>query len=163
VRRSPVLALVAAAVLAVLHAWHLSSVLPDRVASHFDVAGLPDGFMPRERFVAFYYLVIAVVAVTFLGVSLTISRVPDSLINLPNKAWWLAPERRASTMGWITGWSCLFGAATLLLMMALMRQAERVNLGAAQRINGFPLVASYVVLVIGMLIAMIAKFARKPA
>ena len=69
-------------------------------------------------------------------------RLPVSLINLPNKDYWLAPERRDATLAWIGGWSTMFGAATLLLMMALMRQVERVNLGAATQIAGMPLVGS---------------------
>jgi uncharacterized membrane protein len=162
VRRSPAIALVAAIGVALLHAWHLSSVLPERVASHFDGAGLPNGWTTRAAFVGVYLGVIAVVSVSFGGIAALVRRVPSSLINLPNKAYWLAPDRREATMGWITGWSCLFGAATLLLMMALMRQAELVNLGAAQRINGVTLVGSYVALSVGMLIVTIVKFAKKP-
>jgi hypothetical protein len=162
VRRSPIIALVAAIGVALLHAWHLQSVLPERVASHFDAAGLPNAWTTRASFVGTYFAVIAVVAVSFGAISTLLKFVPDSLINLPNKQYWLAPERRASTLGWITGWSCLFGAASLLLMMALMRQAELVNLGAAQRINGTTLVVSYLLLAVGMVIAMIGKFARKP-
>jgi uncharacterized membrane protein len=162
VRRSPLIALLLLAVVATLHAWHLTTVLPERVASHFDAAGRPNGWASRAGFVQVYFFVIAVVTVSFASVAVLVARVPDSLINLPNKAYWLAPERRASTLAWITGWSSLFGAATLLLMMAIMRQAELVNIGAATKIAGMPLVASYVVLSLGMVVGLIVKFARRP-
>jgi len=162
-KRSRLLPLLVAAVLASLHAWHLSSVLPERVASHFNDAGVPNAWMTRDGFVRVYALVIAVVTLVFAGVGALAPRMPDSLINLPNKSYWLAPERRASSLAWITGWATWMGSSTLLFMMAVMRQAELVNLGAQPRIHGAALLLSYLLLTAGMLVALVYRFARKPS
>ena len=73
-------------------------LLPDTVASHFDVRGEPDSWMTRSTFLAVMALVHAVTAVSVGGVGLWLPKVNDTWINLPNKDHWLAPERRDATL-----------------------------------------------------------------
>ena len=77
-----------------LESWNL---LPERVAIHFGAGGVPDGWGSS-------------LTATGLSVGLSlllfglltrsddlVRRVPARWINLPNRAYWLAPERREAT------------------------------------------------------------------
>lgn len=89
---------VAAAAAAALFIWTTGGMLPARLASHFSVSGAADGFMSRP---AYLTLMIAVVVIAPLACALAgqwLHRLPDHAINLPNKDYWLAPERRAESI-----------------------------------------------------------------
>ena len=72
--------------------------MPDLVASHFDSSGAADGFMPRHAYIGL--TLVLVIGLPALGVGLagwTLGR-PNARINIPHRAWWLAPQRRAETI-----------------------------------------------------------------
>lgn len=74
-------------------------LLPPQVASHFGAEGIASGFMARSDYVVF------MLAMT-LGVPLLIAvftvlvpwLVPTDKLRVPNRDYWLAPERRQATM-----------------------------------------------------------------
>ncbi|MET0518151.1 MAG: DUF1648 domain-containing protein [Burkholderiaceae bacterium] len=110
-----------AALLAALLAfiWVSSLGLPPIVASHFDAAGRADGFMPRG---AYALLMSAVVA----GLPLLVALLPTALmgrdgrnLNIPHRAYWLAPQRRKATLAFIRHGGRWF-AVLLALFMALL-------------------------------------------
>src|SRR3972149_10891183 len=72
--------------------------LPEKVASHFNFAGKADGWWDKEYFAVFWAMLLAFLVGTFALTEYLVSKAPDSVINLPNKDWWLAPERRAETI-----------------------------------------------------------------
>ena len=83
--------------------------LPPMVASHFVAGGTANGFLPRSDYLA---LMIGVtVGLPFLMVSLSfiVRLVPPRLINLPNREYWLAPERSAETLAYLERQGSCFG------------------------------------------------------
>ncbi len=78
-----------------------SAQLPPVVASHFSGSGAADGFMPR----ASYAVLMTVLAVGIPGMlSFFATRFMDSPhppVNIPNRAYWLAPERREATLRYL--------------------------------------------------------------
>ncbi len=78
--------------------WLTSSRLPALVASHFAGSGTANGFMPHGAYVWLMLgLIVALPATLVLLTSLSIAS-PNARINLPNKDYWLAPERRGETI-----------------------------------------------------------------
>jgi len=75
--------------------------LPNLVASHFDERGQPDQWVSRSSFVMFSLIFESAQIFVLLMISFIFSFIckflPDSLINLPHRDYWLAPERRAET------------------------------------------------------------------
>jgi uncharacterized membrane protein len=114
-------ALVALVVVQLL--WYLPR-LPATVASHFDASGRANGWMSREAFVGIYVGVVALLAGLFAALRL----VPTSLWNLPDRDYWLAPERRDATMRRVADTTAVFANATLALMLATFELAFRANL-----------------------------------
>ena len=71
--------------------------LPETMASHFDATGNANGFMARDTYLNFITLVAVGSPLLIVAVqALVLSQV--ARINIPNRDYWLAPERRAATL-----------------------------------------------------------------
>jgi len=71
--------------------------LPDKMASHFGIAGNADGWMPKPVFFIFEFVVQGILLLLFLIMPISIMKLPVSCINLPHKDYWLDPVRKAAT------------------------------------------------------------------
>lgn len=95
----------------------LAGKLPDIVAVHFNAAGVADGFATRAGCRGF------MLAFTF-GAPLFVAAVtgilprllPVSMINIPNRSYWLAPERAAKTIGFMSEQGIWFGCVFLVFL-----------------------------------------------
>jgi hypothetical protein len=85
------------------------SMLPDVVASHFGAGGIADGAMTRNAYLALMVAVAAVLPVVIVLPLRLIGRVPDALLSVPNKRYWLAPARAAATRAWLVDQCAGFG------------------------------------------------------
>ena len=88
--------------IAVGHGIWAYTVLPERVASHWDGAGNPNGYMSRDGFVSFYLWLMVGLSTLFGGIGALVRITPNDAINLPNREYWLTPERREATITTIT-------------------------------------------------------------
>ena len=96
--------------------WRTSQALPPVVASHFSASGAANGFMPRATYTT---LVVALV----VGAPLLLALVPAAAagrgakdLNVPDREYWLAPERREATSAYIRGHGRWFAAAVALFL-----------------------------------------------
>jgi uncharacterized membrane protein len=137
-------------------------LLPGRVASHFGASGLPDAWSSREAFIRMYLIVMALIVAAFPGIGFLLRKTPTSLINLPNKDYWLAPERREETIEYLANQFLWFGSATLLLLFDIFHQSFMVQLGRAQGL-AHPVVSlvAYIGFAVLWSIALIRRFSRK--
>jgi uncharacterized membrane protein len=145
------------------HAMYYYPLLPDRVASHFGASGRPDAWSSKESFVKIYLIVVAVIALLFPGIGLILRKTPPSMMNLPNKDYWLSPERKDETIAILYRQFLWFGSATLLLLLDIFHQSFRVHLGKAQALD-HPIasIVVYVVFTTFWSIGLIMKFKLKP-
>jgi uncharacterized membrane protein len=114
--------------LTALQIAHFYPLLPDTVASHFDGAGRPNGWAPKGAFLGLYAAVVALMTGLFLVVPVFLARLPVALINLPNKDYWLAPERRRQTWATIQVHLLTLGNATVAFVVIVFQLAMRANL-----------------------------------
>lgn len=102
--------------------------LPETVASHFNGFGEPDGWMARQNFVIFEGVLLLIIIFEFTLLPFAIEKMPNSLINLPNKDYWLAAERREATFGTIRSYFEWFSIALLSLFIAVNQLVFRANI-----------------------------------
>ena len=156
-------------VLLVLYATaHFSFVypqLPNVVASHFNGRGAPNGWQTKQAF--FQVLIIVSVVVVVLGFAIpkTIAALPIQLINLPNKNYWLAPERVAQTMAFLELTFAWFACALFLFNILVFDYAVQINLHpqhppAPERF--WYILVGFLVFTFAWTIRMLAKFLRPP-
>ena len=107
--------------------------LPARVAAHFDAAGQVNAFMPKDAFFAVQLVVLGILSFAFLVIPALILpalvvRLPPGMINLPNKEYWLAPERKARTAQTLQSFLVGFGNVMLLFLLLVFREAMQASL-----------------------------------
>lgn len=103
--------------LAIAQLGYWYNVLPDVVPSHFDSQGNIDSEMGKTAFTALFVGMHLMFLVGFPLIGNALRRVPDSMINVPNKEYWLAPERRSQTIEFNRQMLTFFGYLTSWLMM----------------------------------------------
>src|SRR5947207_13752518 len=77
-----------------LHMRHFLRRLPEKIATHFDGSGVPNGWMPRDALGSFDFIFLVFVLAVVIGSAFLIRVLPVSLINVPHRDYWFAPERR---------------------------------------------------------------------
>lgn len=138
-------------------------LMPERVASHFGASGRPDAWSGKDTFIGLYLITVAVVAVLFLTLRVVLRKVPVSMINLPNRDFWLHPKRIQTTINDLEHRVLWFGSATLLLLLDVFHQSFRVHTGKA-RVLEHP--ATSIVVYLGFtllwIVGLIVRFTRRP-
>jgi uncharacterized membrane protein len=127
--RGALAALLVVVVAAVTHAAHYLPKLPERVATHFNTAGAPNGWMTRDGFARFDASMGAFVLLVILGVALLIRVLPASLINIPHRDHWLAPERRRQTADKIFAHMLWLAGIVVAFLMGINHLTFLANLG----------------------------------
>lgn len=137
------------------------SRLPERVAVHFDASGVPNGWSSRSGLSLTILVLMALFAASYLATGL-IARVPDRLINLPRKAYWLAPERRAETLEWLAGWTRWFLVVTLAFLVLTFITVFEANLVVPPRL-ALPgwFIGGFIVVVVAMVAMVFWRFLQK--
>jgi hypothetical protein len=108
------------------------SALPAKVASHFDLAGQPNGWMSRDSCVDFTLGLGIVVPAFIIVIMGGAGRIPVSFINLPHRDYWLAPERRRAALAVLRRYSLWLSCLLVLFVTGLhwlIVQANRQGQG----------------------------------
>jgi hypothetical protein len=111
----PWIAFALALLFAILYISNTLSSLPPMVASHFDAAGFPTARMTRAFYAKFVFGIgvgfpIAIVAL----LSVVYSKAGD--MKLPNRDYWLAPERIAQTRALLVSHAVWFGCLLVAMV-----------------------------------------------
>lgn len=104
--------------------------LPEIMASHFDGAGKPNGWMSKQAFFLLEFVILAIVVGNSIFLPTIIGFLPDRLINIPNRDYWLAPERRFASFQRLShhfGW---FGVILLGPFVAVNQTVINANLSS---------------------------------
>lgn len=109
--------------------------LPQRIAVHFGYDGTPNGWAPKDGLLWTTLIVLAILSVTTMGIPRLVTAVSGDRMNLPHRAYWLAPECRKQTMGFIEAQGIWFGCGVLLLLYAAFQLAVNANLSPDKRFN----------------------------
>lgn len=143
-------------------AW-IGSQMPAVVATHYDVAGHPNGWMTRAGMIGFQLAILAVTAGAFLGLPVLLGRLSPNLINIPHREYWLSPERRAASLTALQNWMAVLGCGVVFLMMAVTGLLQHANRVTPPRLSTPALLAclgGFLVYIVGTMIALYRRFPR---
>jgi len=143
-------------------AW-IGSQMPDTVATHFDAAGHPNGGMTRAGMVGFQLMMLGITAAAFLGLPVLLGRLSPTLVNIPNKEYWLAPERRAASMAALQNWMAVMGCGVVVLLMAVTALLQHANRMSPPQLSSAALLAclgAFLVYTVGTIVALYRRFPR---
>ncbi len=109
--------------------------LPEIIATNFGGGGKPQGWMSKSTFILFDTGLVLLVGFLMFGVPLLVKNIPHSLVNIPNRHYWLAEGRKEKTvallhreMGWIfVGFLCFFIVVNHLVFQANLSDPIRLS------------------------------------
>jgi uncharacterized membrane protein len=148
-------------IIAALEALYFYPLLPSRMAIHFNASGMADGWGPKLPFFVLLGSVFVLLLILFGGLGLLLRKLPDSMLNLPNKEYWLTPERRELTHKRIGEQAFLMGALTLLLLDGVLYLSCSANLSPEPSMHPellWGMLTVFFTINIGFIILMIRNF-----
>jgi len=148
--------------------WLTGLRLPALVASHFGSSGTPDGFMPRGVYIGFMLVfVMGFPALLVFVTSFALGR-PNARINLPNRDYWLAPERRAETVCFLRARLRWFGVLLVTFLcyahwlVVLANESQPVRLAESWFIGGLAVFLVAILIWLRMLLGRFRNRAHPP-
>ncbi len=102
--------------------------LPGKMASHFDAFGEPNNWLSKQNYFLFLMGILGLIVLEFTLLPYLIRKMPNRLINMPNKEYWFAKERRTDTINNIRHFFEWFSAALLALFISINQLVIRANL-----------------------------------
>lgn len=93
-----------------------AAFLPPVVASHFAVGGAANGFMPRAGYLALMMALMVGVPLLLVGLASVVRVLPTESISLPNREYWLSPERREETLAFLESHGRFPGVLLLIFL-----------------------------------------------
>ena len=114
--------------------------MPDPMAVHFALDGRANGFAAPLEHAVMMSVTIGILTATFLGSSCLMSRIPNELINLPNRDYWLNAENRPKTIRRVSAYLESVGNAVMLFFLAVQWEVFQANQTVPPHMNsGLPL------------------------
>ena len=145
---------------AIVQAGHDFPLLPNRLASHFDAAGTPNGWMDKSQFFMIYAVMLVPALIVEFRVSRSIANKPAASLRLPNKEYWLAPKRRARTLAYFESFFAWYGCALLFVEVFAMALAMRANFVPQPQLPTAPIVSLIAGFIVFNVVAVVAMFRR---
>lgn len=87
-----------------------SGGLPAVVASHFGPGGSANGFIPRATYTVIMLVLIVVLPALLAFLPSSLARGGGAKLNIPNREYWLAPERFEATAAYLGRQGKVFAA-----------------------------------------------------
>ena len=150
--------------IALLFVTGTAAELPLTVASHFDAAGRPNAFMSRGGYIRFALCLCVGLPVLVVAIlTLVYSRAVE--LKLPNREYWMAPQRIHRTRSFLVAHGVWLGSLLVVLSCVI----HWLELGANRRQPPHLSSQTFAVCMIAFLIAMAAWIAalmfafRRPA
>lgn len=101
--------------------------LPPKVATHFNLHGDAEGWMTRSGHVRMMLLFGFGFPLLIVGLCALTRFFPARMFNLPHRNYWLAPERRGATAGYLVRQSVWLACLTVGLFIGIHFSVLKAN------------------------------------
>jgi len=139
--------------------------LPGVIASHFDAAGVPAGYMSKPAFFVVYLVAVVLLTIVFVVVPGRLRSLPQGWLGFTDRGHRLAPARRAASLEELRAWLLVLGVAGVALTVIVMEHVFRANLTPVPRLSGSILwvLGGFVLAVATWLFAFLRRYRRRSA
>jgi uncharacterized membrane protein len=111
--------------------------LPETVAVHFGLNGEADGWSSKQGWLIFQIILLGIFSFLTFALPSLIDKTDDQFINLPNKHYWLATERRSETFAYFRQQFEWLGVALFVLLNIITLDTVTATLGRNQTLSNF--------------------------
>src|SRR5690349_7774813 len=126
---------------------------------------MANGWQTKPAFFTVFVGVSILAAVIGFGIPRIIASLPPQLMNLPNKQYWLAPDRVAETEAFLNNYFAWFGCAVFLVIILTFDYAIQSNLHPENRpgiSRMWYILAGFLAFVTVWIIRLLTRFLRTP-
>ncbi len=99
--------------------WFFTLSLPQKVATHFNFAGKPDGFMTLQNHQSFIILSTICFPLFMVFMVGVLPMWFPSLVNISHRDYWFAPERKTQTLDYLFNMACKLGVLMVFFFVGL--------------------------------------------
>lgn len=149
-----------------LQARNFAAAMPGVMATHFGASGSANGWQTKGQFFVLEFVMLGVCLLIGFGVPAIIAAAPPSLVNLPNKDFWLAPVRRDHTLAVFRIQMAWFACALITFLIVVNQLVCNANQSIPRHLNG-PQFTMALVAFLGFVaiwtIRLISYFSKTPA
>lgn len=149
-----------------LQARNFAAAMPGVMATHFGASGSANGWQTKGQFFIVEIVMLAVCLLIGFGIPAIIAAAPPSLVNLPNKEFWLAPVRRDHTLAVFRIQMTWFACALLTFLIVVNQLVFNANQSVPRHLNG-PQFTMALLAFLGFVaiwtIRLISHFSKTPA
>jgi len=138
--------------------------MPQKIASHFNASGEADSYSNKDILIYLNLPIYLFILILFeLFVYLT-PRIPENLINLPNKDYWLSEGRKNETYSILRIYIRWMGIITLLLLMFVYNENYITNINNEHEIGiaFWIYLGAYLLITVFIVLKMNYRFQRFP-
>jgi hypothetical protein len=112
-----------------------SAGLPEFPAAHFGAGGTPNAFMTRKGYLAFMYVFVTVVPMFVSLLPALVGRRWPHALNIPNRDYWLAPERREDSLATVESRTRWLAGAMIVFTCFIHWLVVQANAAMPQRLD----------------------------
>jgi hypothetical protein len=156
------LVFVTALALAYYYIGQSGAALPPMVAAHFDAEGVANSFIKRDRYVHLMHIFALIVpSVIVCGTALIYSRANN--FKIPNRDYWLAPERLPATRAFLVGHSIWFGVVLTAMLCYVHSLVVKANLASPPHLSNSAAIGGvfgFMLVTLGWAVMLVFKFRR---
>ena len=128
-----------------LQARRFAAMMPPVLVTHFGSGGAPNGWQTQSQFFLLEVVMLGICLLLAFGIPRLIGALPISLVNVPNKEYWLAPERREETMAFFKAQFAWFGCGFLGFLLVVNQLVFDANQTSPRQLNGTAFVTAMIV------------------
>jgi serine/threonine-protein kinase len=148
------------------YVWQTTAQLPERVATHFDAAGTPNGWMTRIEHMRFTLIFGTLAQAFIVGVFTLIRALGGRGMNIPNRDYWLAPERQQATVDFVQRHGLWLASLMVAFIAGIHGSILRANAHAPATLPladvGW-IAGGFGAAVLVWAVLLVVRFARRPA
>ncbi len=115
-------------VISIIQQLYYYPKLPYKVAIHFNANGIPDNFSDKLFSALLQVGIIVFMTIVIFVADYFVKHGSDDFINIPNRKYWLAPERRKRTIDLLSTFVYWLGILTNVFLLFASQLLIYVNL-----------------------------------
>lgn len=128
------------------------SRLPERMATHFNGAGEADGWMSRSDHQLFMLIFGLAFPMVIVLLSYATRFLPRGMVNIPNRDYWLAPERRTETSSYLVYHSLWLACLAVCFVIGLEFSTLQANLQHPPHLSLYALLVTVIPFLAGTVV-----------
>ncbi len=143
--------------------WFLTLGLPDRVATHFNMDGIPDDTMTLfqyQIFISVFTILFPIFMCFMIGV---LPGLIPTFANIPNRDFWFSPAQKQKTLNYLFSMGGVMGIVMALFFVGMNLVTVLANKNVPQQLPMVPffiLLGLYLLSVLIWVILLTLKFKR---